>query len=55
MEIDGNVHSNKDSIEYDSERDEFIKGFGIKVMRIRAEDVERDIEGVLKMISGELK
>jgi very-short-patch-repair endonuclease len=55
VEIDGEVHHNKDSNEYDLERDDFIKGFGIKVMRFRAEDVERDIDGVLKMISSELK
>ena len=54
VEIDGKVHCNKDSIEYDLERDEFIKGFGIKVLRFRNEDIERDIDKVLKLISEEL-
>ena len=54
VEIDGEVHNNKDSNEYDLERDDFIKGFGIKVMRFRNEDIERDIDKVLKLISKEL-
>ncbi len=34
----------------DEVKDEFIKNFGIKILRIRNDEVEKDIEEVTEMI-----
>ena len=45
IEIDGWSHDNK--IEYDKERDEYMKSLGIHVLRISDKDVKQDISNVL--------
>ncbi len=53
VEIDGVVHES--SKEYDEYRDEFVKSMGIDTLRIHAEDVIVDIDGVLGRILLKLK
>jgi very-short-patch-repair endonuclease len=47
IELDGSVHDIKDQEAYDKIRQEIIEVVGIRVLRIRDEEIERDIEIVL--------
>lgn len=49
VEVDGEVH--KAQAEYDAERDSILKERGLRVLRIRNEDVRRDLAGVLARIA----
>ena len=48
IEIDGNSHNGK--ADYDRERDDFLNGLGLTVIRIAAGDVLSKLEGVLQML-----
>jgi very-short-patch-repair endonuclease len=48
VEVDGPVH--EEQAEYDAERSRILGARGLRVLRIRNEDVMRDIEGVLVRI-----
>lgn len=50
IETDGEAHDNADQIKNDSERDEFMEKMGLKVLRIKNEDLFNDQEKVLDMI-----
>jgi very-short-patch-repair endonuclease len=52
IEIDGSSHIGKE--EYDAERDVYLKGLGLTVIHIQAEDVLRDVDGVVEMLRGHL-
>ena len=52
IEIDGNSHDDK--IEYDNERDEFMKSLGLQVLRISVHDVLNNLESVLRLIESKL-
>ena len=55
IEVDGEIHDNEDSREYDKEREEFINNFGIRIFRIPNEIIENKIEEVADMILTELR
>ena len=48
VEIDSRTHDGR--LEYDSERDAWMRDHGLHVIRITASDVSRDLEGVLRAI-----
>ena len=48
IEVDGSSHN--DTLEYDKERDEFLKSCGLQIVRIGNIDVEKDLEGVYLML-----
>lgn len=48
VEVDGEIHQQQ--IEYDRERDEVLKKRGLRLLRLKNEDVINNIEGVLQMI-----
>lgn len=48
IEIDGSSHDNK--VEYDNDRDIFLKGLGLKVLRIKDSDVRKNMDYVLRLI-----
>jgi len=50
IELDGTVHNLKDQKEYDELRKEVIEVHRVRVLRMRNEEIEKDIEGVLKKI-----
>ena len=54
IELDGGVHSRADQKEYDDVRRSVIKANGITLLRIRNQDLEDDLEGVLETIAREL-
>ncbi len=52
IELDGEVHLSQK--ERDSERDDYLKGSGFKVVRFLNGEIEKDIEGVLNKIQEKL-
>ncbi len=50
IELEGSVHSQKDQKEYDKIRQEIIKVRGLRVLRIKNQEVERNMEKVLQRI-----
>ncbi|GAB6274707.1 MAG: hypothetical protein STSR0004_15710 [Peptococcaceae bacterium] len=51
IEIDGISHDGK--IEYDLERDAYLKGLGLKVIHISDLDVKKNLEGVIEFLKNE--
>jgi len=54
IETDGGIQDTEESKMYDEERSEFLRNFGIRILRIRNEDVENNIEEVCQFILREL-
>jgi very-short-patch-repair endonuclease len=50
IELDGEVHDSEEVRQKDADRTVFLKENKIKVLRFRNEEVETDIEDVLKRI-----
>jgi len=50
VEIDGGIHDTKHALEYDAERDEYMRQCGYTVLRVRADDVEQHIGEVRAII-----
>lgn len=53
IEIDGNVH-NKHTKEYDNERENYLAGKGIKIIRFWNNEINKDIVRVINTIKKEL-
>ena len=51
VELDGGIHQQQ--IEYDTERDQVLSARGLKILRIRNEEIKRDLAGVLTRIAAE--
>ena len=47
IEIDGGQHFKPEKIEYDNNRDQFLKAAGIKVIRFTNGDIRKNLSGVL--------
>ncbi|NIN01747.1 MAG: DUF559 domain-containing protein [candidate division Zixibacteria bacterium] len=50
IELEGSVHNQKDQKEYDRIRQEILKVRGLRVLRIKNKEVERNIEKLLHRI-----
>jgi len=50
IEFDGQTHDSEKSQSYDAERTEYLKKFGIKILRIQNKEVLNNLEGVLKEV-----
>jgi len=50
IEIDGSQHYEKEALEYDKARTEYLNGLGIKVLRFSNKDVNINFDGVCKNI-----
>jgi very-short-patch-repair endonuclease len=55
IEIDGDSHFTNEAIEYDKIRTTFFNSLGIDVIRFTNEDVMKNIEGVINIISENLR
>jgi very-short-patch-repair endonuclease len=55
IEIDGWYHNEESQAIYDEVRTEELKGRGIKIIRIRNEEVISNLEGVVYYIEDEVK
>ncbi len=51
IELDGAVHDLEDQKEYDELRKQMIEVHGVRMLRFRNDQIEKDIEGVLSKIS----
>jgi very-short-patch-repair endonuclease len=50
IELDGSQHYGEEGIESDKERTEYLKEFGIKVIRISNLDINKNFSGVCRYI-----
>lgn len=50
VEIDGGYHSERDTMEYDKEREIYLSGLDIKTIRFKNKDVMNNIEKVIEQI-----
>ena len=50
IELDGSQHLKKDSLEYDTERDNYLKSLGLTVLRFKNSKVLNNLDMVLKCI-----
>lgn len=55
VELDGNIHLNKEIKEHDENRDAFLKSFGITIIRFCNDDVSDRINIVLDKIADTMK
>jgi len=55
IEIDGSIHNLSEIMEYDTLREEYIKSFGIKVIRFTNSEIKYNISGVLERIDNVIK
>lgn len=51
VEVDGGIHERPDQAAYDADRTEQLEAFGYRVLRVRNEDVFRNLSGVLAEIA----
>ncbi|WEK17837.1 MAG: endonuclease domain-containing protein [Candidatus Pedobacter colombiensis] len=54
IELDGEIHNDPSIKENDRIRTEFLKTYGIKVLRFENVDVVKNVEGVLEAVKKEL-
>ena len=54
VEVDGDTHSTDEEIAHDRRRDQFLEQRGWRVLRVRNEDVYKDLDTVMNAIAHEL-
>jgi very-short-patch-repair endonuclease len=54
IEVDGSMHDLHMVRERDQAREELLRQFGIQIIRVTADQIERDLTSVLRVIAGEL-
>lgn len=54
VEVDGLYHASAEQSELDKSRDQALAKLGLRTMRIGAEDIQTNIDGVMQMIRAEL-
>ena len=55
IEVDGKIHLRVHQLQYDQQREAYIKEFGVEIIRFTNEQVEKDLKAVKKRISETLK
>ena len=55
IELDGSQHYENDNMEKDAERTDYLKGYGLKVIRIPNNEVSRNFRGVCEHIDAAVK
>ena len=55
IEVDGESHNVPNQIEYDMERTKYLIDLGIKEIRFKNEEVDRDLDGVIEIIKEVVK
>jgi very-short-patch-repair endonuclease len=48
VEVDGGVH--EDQIEYDQERDKVLEGLDLRIIRVKNEEIRKNLQSVLSVI-----
>ena len=54
IEIEGGIHKKKDVLIYDKYRFKYLEGLGVKVIRVRSDEVEERMGTILDRIRREL-
>jgi very-short-patch-repair endonuclease len=54
IELDGDSHFQEGAREYDQQREDYIKSFGIKVLRFVNSQIRENLDGVLEAIRSEV-
>ena len=54
IELDGKIHNKKDIKNHDENRDGYIEGFKIKIIRIKNDKIIDDIDSVLEYIKSKI-
>ncbi len=54
IELDGKYHDDPEVRAYDAEREAHIRGYGIRILRFKNEELEDDFDGVMQRISDAL-
>ena len=55
IELDGSQHYENDNMEKDAERTDYLKGYGLKVIRILNNEVSRNFRGVCEYIDAAVR
>ena len=55
IDLDGSQHYEPDNIQKDNERTEFLKGYGLKIIRILNNEVAQNFRGVCEYIDAAVK
>lgn len=55
IELDGSQHYTDEGLEYDSERDTYLKFMGLKVLRFTNIQIMKELNSVLEVIFNEMK
>ena len=55
IELDGDSHFREGAAQKDREREDFIRGFGIHVLRFLNTDVYENLEGLLEVLVGTMR
>lgn len=55
IELDGSQHYEPDSAQKDAERTEFLKGYGLQVIRIPNNEISRNFRGVCEYIDAAVR
>ena len=55
IEIDGNQHYTKDGLEYDKQRCELLKAYGIETIRFKNEEIDKNFYNVCKIVDIAIK
>ena len=55
IELDGSQHYENDNMEKDVERTDYLKGYGLKVIRIPNNEVSRNFRGVCEYIDAAVR
>ncbi len=55
IELDGSQHYENDNMEKDAERTDYLKGYGLKVIRIPNNEVSRNFRGVCEHIDAAVR
>ena len=48
VEVDGGIHDLQ--VEYDAEREEYLRSLGFRIIRFANEEIQKDLKGVLQRI-----
>ena len=55
IEIDGNQHYTKEGLEYDKQRYELLKAYGIETIRFKNKEIDKNFYNICKIIDSTIK
>ena len=55
IELDGSQHFEENGIQYDSQRDEYLKSYGLDILRIPNNEINTNFDGVCEYLDNLIK